>query len=94
MERIIIISDTHKNQVLLRKAFSNEDNITHIFHLGDNYEDLDENFDLTEGKEIIKIPGIFHPGYLNKSLQAIQTTEISGWKFLLIHNIEDLKNTT
>lgn len=94
MERIIIISDTHKNQVLLRKAFSNEDNITHIFHLGDNYEDLDGNFDLTEGKEIIKIPGIFHPGYLNKSLQAIQTTEISGWKFLLIHNIEDLKNTT
>lgn len=92
MERIIIISDTHKNQVLMRKAFSNEDNITHIFHLGDNYEDLDENFDLTEGKEIIKIPGIFHPGYLNKSLPAVQNTEISGWKFLLIHNIEDLKS--
>ena len=90
MEKIIIISDTHKNQVLLRKACLNENNLTHIFHLGDNYEDLDENFDLIEEKEIIKVPGIYHRGYIDRSIPSIQTTQIKGWKFLLVHNIRDI----
>jgi len=92
MKKLIVLSDTHKNQILLRKVLSNEENLTHIFHLGDFYEDLDNNFDLTNDKEIVKIPGIFHPKYLDKSLPAIQSANISGWNFLLVHNIEDLKD--
>ncbi len=92
MKKLIILSDTHKNQILLRKALANEENLTYIFHLGDFYEDLDNNFDLTEKKEIVKIPGIFHPKYLDKSLPAIQSANISGWNFLLVHNIEDLND--
>ncbi len=92
MKKLIVLSDTHRNQILLRKALSNEDNLTHIFHLGDFYEDLDNNFDLTNEKEIVKIPGIFHPKYLDKTLPAIQSTNISGWNFLLVHNIGDLKD--
>ncbi len=92
MKKLIVLSDTHKNQILLRKVLSNEENLTHIFHLGDFYEDLDDNFDLTEKKAIVKIPGIFHPKYLDKTLPAIQSASISGWNFLLVHNIEDLKD--
>ncbi|NQV17657.1 MAG: metallophosphoesterase family protein [Armatimonadetes bacterium] len=92
MKKLIVLSDTHKNQILLRRVLSNEENLTHIFHLGDFYEDLDNNFDLIDEKEIVKIPGIFHSKYLDKTLPAIQSANISGWNFLLIHNIEDLKD--
>ena len=93
MKKIIVLSDTHKNQKLLRKVFSNEEELTHIFHLGDNYEDLDENPDLTEGKEILKVPGIYHKGYLNKTIPFTQKVEINGWSFLLVHAFEDLKRS-
>ena len=86
----MIISDTHRNQVYLRRVFSNEENITHIFHLGDDYEDLDENPDLTEGKVLIRVPGIFHPGYLNKTIPIIQISNIEGWNCLLVHNRNDV----
>ena len=91
MEKLIILSDTHGNQKLLRQAITNETGITHIFHLGDNYEDLNENPDLLENKIIIKVPGIFHAGYLDGSIPAIQKITLSGWNFLLVHNVNDLK---
>ena len=91
MEKLIILSDTHGNQKLLRKAIINESGLTHIFHLGDNYEDMDENPDLLENKKLIKVPGIFHTGYINGSITAIQEISLSGWNFLLIHNLKDLK---
>lgn len=89
MKKIMIISDTHQNQVLLRHAFSLEDQITHIFHLGDFYEDLDNNLDLTENKEVVKVPGIFHPGFQDGSIEPVKTLSICGWNFLLIHNFLD-----
>jgi putative phosphoesterase len=92
MKKILIISDTHKNQVLLRKVLSNEKNIPIIFHLGDCYEDLDPNTDLTEGKEIIKVPGIFHEKYLNKKLSAVEIFKVEEWSFLLVHNLPDAIN--
>ncbi len=91
MEKLIILSDTHGNQKLLRKAIINESGLTHIFHLGDNYEDMDENPDLLENKKLIKVPGIFHTGYINGSIPAIQEISLSGWNFLLVHNVNDLK---
>lgn len=90
LARIIVLSDTHKNQKLLRKAITNETEITHIFHLSDNYEDLDENYDLTDNKIITKVPGIFHPGYISKELPTVVLTKIGSWEFVLLHNLEDL----
>ena len=91
MEKLIILSDTHGNQKLLRKAIINESGITYIFHLGDNFEDMDENPDLLENKILNKVPGIFHTGYIDGSIPAIQEISLSGWNFLLIHNVNDLK---
>ena len=90
MKKIIVLSDTHGNQLLLRKALQNEKDATVIFHLGDYYEDLEDNFDLTENKTVVKVPGIFHGGYLNKTIPAIQTFAIDGWNFLLVHNLDDV----
>ncbi|MDY6915856.1 MAG: metallophosphoesterase family protein [Candidatus Cloacimonadota bacterium] len=87
--KIIVLSDSHKNQKLLRKSICNETSLTHIFHLGDNYEDLDDNIDLIQNKQIMKVPGIFHPGYINKKLPTILKTSIADWKFTLLHNLED-----
>ena len=94
MQKILVISDTHNNQRLLRKACENENDASHIFHLGDNYSDLDNNYDLTHSKTILKVPGIFHPGYRNKSLPYFQIISVNLWNFLLVHDIGDLKNLT
>ena len=91
MKKIIILSDTHGNQKLLRQAVTNENGLTHIFHLGDNYEDTDENPDLLEDIKLIKVPGIFHAGYIDGSISATQELSLSGWNFLLVHNVNDLK---
>jgi len=91
MDRVIILSDTHKNQKLLRQILEREAaGSNYIFHLGDNYEDLDENTDLLENKNIYKVPGIFHPCYLDGSIPPIQEVMIKNWIFILVHNIDDL----
>lgn len=91
MKRILIMSDTHKNQVLLRKAFQDEENITHVFHLGDNYEDLDNNPDLLETKEVFKVPGLYYEGYLERTIPHSIPANVEGWKFQLVHFLNDVK---
>ena len=39
--KILVISDTHKNTQMLRKALDNHPEIEHIFHLGDLDSDVD-----------------------------------------------------
>ncbi|MBW6515673.1 MAG: metallophosphatase family protein [Candidatus Cloacimonetes bacterium] len=91
MIRIIVLSDTHKNQSLLRKVLQNEiEQCNYVFHLGDNYEDLDENEDLLIGKKVTRVPGIFHPRYLDGSLPAGQIVKVLNWSFMLVHNIDDI----
>ncbi|MBN1327812.1 MAG: metallophosphoesterase family protein [Candidatus Cloacimonetes bacterium] len=91
MKRIIIISDTHKNQILLRKAFRNEINCDYIFHLGDFFEDMDDNPDLCQNKILCRVPGIYCPGYLDRSVPALLKLEILNWKLLLIHDLNSLR---
>jgi len=61
MKKIIILSDTHRNQKILRSVFKIEKGYTHIFHLGDDYEDLDNNFDITDN---IDDKYFINPGHL------------------------------
>ena len=94
MKKIIILSDTHKNQKILRKVFKIEKEFTHIFHLGDDYEDMNDNSDITNDVELIRVPGIYHSGYKDGSLSVIQEIQINNWKFALAHRLEDLMRTT
>lgn len=91
MSKVMILSDTHNNHHLLRKVLENEvGDCEYVFHLGDNYEDLDAFPDLLNDKTVIKVPGIFHSGYLDGSIPATQNININGWTFFLVHNIDDL----
>ena len=92
MKKIIILSDTHKNQKTLRNVFDNEKEYTHIFHLGDDYEDLNDNFDITNNIELIRVPGVYHPGYKDGTIPAFLEVEFDNWRFALAHRLEDLMN--
>ena len=39
--KILVISDTHKNTDMLRRALDNHPDIEHVFHLGDLTSDVD-----------------------------------------------------
>ncbi len=93
MVRILVLSDTHGNQQLLRVPFNvGSADYSHIFHLGDEYEDMDDNPDLTEGRTLMRVPGLYHPGYLSGALPRIQRVEVEGWTFLLAHSADDAHN--
>lgn len=40
--KILVISDTHRNTAMLRKALDNHPEIEHIFHLGDLNSDVEQ----------------------------------------------------
>ncbi len=88
--KIVVISDTHGNQKFLRKALINENTFNYVFHLGDDFDDLDFNEDVIGGADVLRVPGIFHPGYLDRSIPAKQAISINDISMLLIHNINDL----
>lgn len=97
MEKVIVMSDTHGNQKYLRRVLEQENSYDYIFHLGDFYEDMDENPDLFENAILKRVPGIFNKRYLSGSLPKTELVEILNWKFLLVHFINDaikLKNKT
>ncbi len=84
--KIIIISDTHNNQKMLRKQMSLDLDYEVIFHLGDYYNDLDENYDLLEGRKYFHIPGILTESYLSRNTFPWKKVNLENWIFLLVHN--------
>jgi uncharacterized protein len=89
MIKVLVVSDSHKNQKLLRQVLSQNQDVDYIIHLGDDYEDLDGNFDLTGGKEIIKVPGIWHSGYYSRNLPITRELVIGDFKIGCLHTLTD-----
>jgi len=97
MKKVIVMSDTHGNQKYLRKVLEQENSYDYIFHLGDYYEDMDENSDLFENAILKRVPGIFNKRYISGSLSKTELVELLNWRFLLVHFINDaikFKNKT
>jgi uncharacterized protein len=90
MAHILVVSDSHHNNLFLREAIRQVPNCDYIFHLGDYYEDLDDNIDLLTGKKTIKVPGINHPLYFRKKSAVIQVVRIENWDFAMAHTKMDL----
>lgn len=84
----MVLSDTHGNLDLLNNVLKRESDCTAIFHLGDNFEDLDRCEHFPE-KNLYRVPGIFHKGYRDKSLPAIIKLDSNGWSILLVHDLND-----
>lgn len=93
MSHILVISDSHGNLSLLDSVLSANIDCDTIIHLGDNYEDLDNFSIMLEDKKIYKVPGIFHPDYLNGKLPAEQLIEINGKKIIIVHSKKDISKS-
>ncbi len=90
--KILIISDSHNNQKLLRKQMTLDVNYEVVFHLGDYFGDLDENYDLIENKKYYHVPGIITLDYLSRNKFPWIKFELEGWKFLLVHDRNNVPN--
>lgn len=90
MIKALVVSDSHNNQQLLRQAMEQQKDCDYIFHLGDYYSDLDGNEDLTEGKNIIRVPGIMNPGYFSGYYPAVQVTRLLNWEIGSVHSYQDI----
>ncbi len=93
MEKIIIISDSHKNYDYIKTVVNLEKDVNKIFHLGDDYTDMDNITEIPENTDIIRVPGLFDPAYSSKQTPNIVTTEIYNWKFLLVHHLDEALRT-
>ncbi|MDI6751446.1 MAG: YfcE family phosphodiesterase [bacterium] len=90
--KIGVVSDSHKNLVYLRKAIELiiEKGAEYIIHLGDDYQDAEI---LSEYPiKGLRVPGVFCPEYLDKSVKNRVIEEISAVKILITHTIFSHKN--
>lgn len=84
-----VVSDTHRNREYLNKAAKwliHHQRIALLCHLGDDYDDVIELAD--EGIDILQVPGIYNPKYLDKTLPAKIQENIMGVRILLVHCME------
>jgi uncharacterized protein len=87
--KIGIVSDTHRNREYLGKAvdwLQKKHKIAMIYHLGDDYDDV---MALTDNYiEVVQVPGIYDPRYIDKSLPSKIFESVQGLSILLIHSID------
>lgn len=88
MKKIIIFSDSHNNINYIREILESEKDYDIIFHLGDDYPDMDKCTDLISDKKLYRVPGLFDPGYADLSIPRILEITINNWNFLLVHDLK------
>jgi uncharacterized protein len=91
VKRILVMSDTHGNQTYLRKVCQSEQ-FDILFHLGDDYSDLENNFDLIEAKQVFKVPGLMNHVSSEETIPMVQHVIIESWRFQLVHRKEDTES--
>ncbi len=90
--RIAVMSDTHGNIKLFQDMidFATEElNVKAVWHLGDTYEDCDK-VDL-RGKYVVRVPGIYHPGYQSGAIDSTLSIPFEPFNFLLVHDPSDAR---
>ncbi len=86
---ILIVSDTHNNIGLFRKVLQNNKSDI-LIHLGDYYDDSIKADYSKCCRTLYRVPGIYHPGYINGSLSAIADLDLQGIPIKLVHSIDDI----
>jgi hypothetical protein len=85
--RIGILSDTHGNFALMRKAADilvNRDRVDRLFHLGDHYQDSQEL--LAYRVPVVAVPGLYDAEYLESSVENQRLEICRGISVLLVHD--------
>jgi len=86
-----VMSDTHGNTVLMRRAASVMTDVlgaTLIIHLGDDYADADELE--MYGYTVRAVPGLWCREYHDRSIARTRIETIDGWVFGYAHAEQDL----
>ncbi len=91
MKYVLVMSDTHGNYDLLQHVLDSNILADVIIHLGDNYEDLDQCVFNRRGREVYRVPGIFHPNYRDDSLPHQMEIIIEDKKLLIAHSQDDIR---
>jgi hypothetical protein len=63
----------------------------YIVHLGDFYEDIENNYDLIAGKKLFRVPGILHPGYFTQEIPYYQDFKLNGITIAAVHAPYDIR---
>jgi putative phosphoesterase len=87
--KIGIVGDTHRNKEYLGTAVDwliKRQKIATLFHLGDDYDDVMELID--SYIEVVQVPGIYDPRYIDKSLPAKMVETVQGLSILLVHALD------
>ncbi len=87
--KTLIVSDTHNNINLFEKVLvANKSD--QLFHLGDYYEDPNKADYSKYCKTLYRVPGIYHPAYIDGSLANIENISLFDFKIKLVHSIDDI----
>ncbi|MFZ2087053.1 MAG: metallophosphoesterase family protein [Desulfobaccales bacterium] len=80
-----VVSDTHGNRegMLLLAERLKSMGIQTLLHLGDDYRDIGTL--AQTGLEVLGVPGLYCPEYLDPTIPNRQIVELGGLKFLLSH---------
>ena len=92
--KIGLVSDSHGNIENLRRAYREAKDKHHcelFFHVGDDYQDI-HKAGITDTEKVFRVPGVFHPKYQTKELEARLVQEIEGYKILVTHSKLKHKN--
>ena len=90
-----VISDTHGNTILMRKAadlLKGRLLASHILHLGDDYADK-EVLEM-EGYPVTGVPGLWCPEYSDPRVPKMMITEFEGLRIACAHSADDLPPLT
>jgi predicted phosphodiesterase len=90
-----VISDTHGNLALMRKAASllkNKFLATRIIHLGDDYADK-QTLEM-DGYPVTGVPGLWCPEYSDPRVPKMVVEEFEGMRIACAHAAEDLPPMT
>jgi putative phosphoesterase len=86
MTTALVISDTHGNQELLRRALTTHVNVDTIIHLGDYTEDIEPYAELLRGKRIYAAPGKYDREYEYGRLPLLCRASFENWRIIFVHD--------
>jgi len=83
MSKVLIVSDTHGNQRLLRTVLNNNQDCKYLIHLGDEPEDLERYQKLIEDMQVFYVFGMYHQRLTDENIR--KCFQIEDVNFVISH---------
>jgi len=83
MSKVLIVSDTHGNQRLLRTVLSNNQDCKYLIHLGDEPDDLERYQKLIANMQVFYVYGMYHQKLTDENIR--KSFKIENIDFVISH---------